>query len=226
MIAKDKFFETIEEVSYLNDLSKKEHSSSKDIIFYKVIILLLCAKIETFVKGSSNEYIDLLISKKLSVSQIPESLKIEIINNEINKINNDGINKYIMTVNNHKRAELLSMIWNPNYKLEKLFDSFSLSISNNGTNAFEDCYKKIGFPKIITDMISYERVDSIGEIETITSHSIKDTINSIISMRHNIIHDDATPTITESDIDLFIAICKDFVIKIDNFLISNLNSLV
>ena len=66
--SKDKFAKSIKEVEYLNSICKKE--TKYDYIFFKAIILLLSAKLEKFVKDSTKEYINELISYNVTNKNI------------------------------------------------------------------------------------------------------------------------------------------------------------
>lgn len=215
MQAKVDFDESINEVSYLNTLS--ESDSKNDKIYFKVIILLLCAKLEKFVKDSTNEYIDLLLEKKLPKNKLPDKFIIEIIKNELSKIQKDSVEHYINNERSKERSKIFSMIWDDKFCLDSLQKKdFVVSISNNGTTAFEDTYKKIGFPDIIKNLLDYQREDDVsGLITTSTKYSLSDTINKVIKIRHEIIHDDATPPITKNDVDLYVEIFKEFVNQIN-----------
>lgn len=215
MQAKLDFDESINEVTYLNTVS--ESDTKNDKIYFKVIILLLCAKLEKYVKDSTNEYIDLLLKKKLTKDKLPEKFIIEIIKNELVKINEDSVEHYIHNELSKKRAKIFSIIWDEKSSIDSLQKGdFVISISNNGTTAFEDSYKKIGFPDIIRNLLDYQQEDDFSAtVNTSTNYSIPNTINKVIKIRHEIIHDDATPYITKNDVDLYVEIFKEFVKQID-----------
>lgn len=100
-------------------------------------------------------------------------------------------------------------------------EEFAISISNNGTTVFEDIYSKIGFPNVIKEIKDYVQNDDVTTI----SISVKDQINRIIRIRHEIIHDDATPNLSPKDIELFIEVSKCFVEQIDDVLSYNLTEI-
>ena len=227
MQAKKDFDASIDEVEFLNRTAQEVGPEGDTKIYYKVIILLLCAKIETFVKDSTKEYIDFLLDLNLSKKDIPEKFLIEIIRNEIQKISDVGLEKYIRNQRFVERSKVFSLIWDSKYSLTKLEkEDFTVSISNNGTTAFEDSYKKIGFPNIIKEMEDFKTEEGIfGMVSTLTSYSIPNTINKIVRMRNEIIHEDATPSITENDVDLFINISKDFISKVDHVLAASMDNI-
>ena len=63
-------------------------------------------------------------------------------------------------------------------------------------------------------------------VSTTITRSVPDTINKLICMRNNIIHDDATPPITSNEISIYIEIGEDFVKQIDDILVSELQNVI
>ena len=118
MQAKIDFDESINEVTYLNTIS--ESDAKNDKIYFKVIILLLCAKLEKFVKDSTNEYIDLLLEKNLTKDKLPEKFVIEILKNELSKIQKDSVEHYIHNERSRERSKIFSLIWDDKYCLDSL----------------------------------------------------------------------------------------------------------
>ena len=214
MQSKKDFDESINEVVYLNNIAQKDADNDK--IFFKVIILLLCAKLEKFVKDSTNEYISLLLSMNLTKEALPPLFVNEVIKNEIQIISEKTVERYIVNERDKERSKVFSLIWDPKFILKNLEkEDFVVSISNNGTTVFKDTYKKIGFPDIISNLSDYKQETDIGGLSTFTAYSVTENINKVIKLRHEIIHDDATPSITKNDIDLYVAIFKNFVEQID-----------
>ena len=220
MQSKINFDDSIQEVTYLNKVALED--ANHDKIYFKVIILLLCAKLERYVKDSTKEYIDELLELNLTREALPEKFVLQILKNELQKINDVTLEKYLLNDKYRARSGVLSLIWDPKYVLKDIAkEEFAISISNNGTNAFEDMYSKIGFQNIIKEIKDYVQNDDVTTI----SISVKDQINRIIRIRHEIIHDDATPNLSPKDIDLFIEVSKCFVEQIDAVLSSNITEI-
>lgn len=221
MKAKETFNSSIEEISILNNMVNG--NTTNDNVLFKSIILLLCAKLEKFVKDSCKEYIENIIKLKPTKSLLSETFIKEIILNEIKFISDKTIENYLTKSHYAERSKVFSLIWDTKYKLENLNrEEFEISITKNGTNEFSHVYKKIGFPNIIEELEDF----TFSDMYSTTSYSIKDKINGVISMRHNIIHDDANPQITPSDIKLNIAIFKSFVDQIDENLENSLKDMI
>lgn len=218
MNSKVDFDNSIIEVDILNEQAKRETSSrtNNEKIYYKAIILLLCAKLEKYVKDSAKEYYTILLSYNMSADKWPEKFILEILENEVNTIKNKGVENYKKDKNDNFKKNL-ALFWNKKHVINELRDNFSISISNNGTTEFNSVYKKIGFPEIINQLDEFEEFsnDEFG-VQTKITIPITDTINKVIYMRHNIIHDDATPQITEKDVEKYIKVFKSFVKQIDS----------
>lgn len=223
MQSKFDFEQSITEIDWLNSQSKNESKqrTNNEKIYYKAIVLLLCAKLEKFVKDSANEYYKTLLSYKLSADKWPENFILEILDNEIDLIKEKTIKNYKNKIHVDLKKNL-SLFWDEKYVIKNLHNTFSISISNNGTTEFKKAYKKIGYPDIIEQLKEFEQVKDNFGIKTRISISIVDTINKVINMRHNIIHDDACPPITEEDIDKYIEVFKSFVEQIDEKLSTEL----
>lgn len=216
MKAKDDFDSSICEVSFLNNKVDGEN----DNVLFKSIILLLCAKLEKYVKDSCKEYIDLLIELKATNNLITSNFIKEIIQNEMNFINKVKLENYIAKQDYKNRSKIFAILWDNKQTIENLnHNEFVVSISNNGTTEFNLVYKKIGFPDIIDNLNDFVHNDLYSS----TNYSIKETINKVIYIRHQIIHEDATPSLTSSDINLYIEIFKDFVVQINKILEDSIN---
>lgn len=224
MRARTEFENSIVELNYLIDSAREDNEHDK--VYYKSIVLLLCAKLERFVKDSTKEYIKELLNLGLPCEKIPDSFLKEIIKNEVEKINKISVEKYMSDESHKTGAKVFSALWNKKYILKSLDDvDFVVSISNNGTTAFADTYKKIGFPEIIKSLRDYTHKTEVEGVETSTIYSISEKINKVIWLRHNIIHDDATPPITISDILIYMDVFKDFVKQIDEALCGEIGKL-
>lgn len=223
MQSKIDFDRSISEVVYLNNIAQTD--SNNDKIYFKVIILLLCAKLEKFVKDSTNEYITSLLSLNLTKEQLPPAFVKEVIKNEVQKIDEKTVERYVENTRCQERSKVFSLIWDSKYILKNLEkDDFVVSISNNGTTEFKDTYKKIGLPDIINNLSDYQQETNIGGLITsTTAYPIVERINKVIKLRHEIIHDDATPNITKNEIDLYVEIFKNFVEQIDTVLTQKLS---
>ena len=159
-------------------------------------------------------------SFKPTNKNIPIKLIKEIINNELTKIEDISLNEYINPEKtNRMRAKIFSLIWDETYQLTEInSDELTISVSRNGSNGIKEVYSKIGLPNIISEIPDYCQLNELTQINI----PIVNKIDSIIHIRNNIIHEDATPMITYQDIELDIKIIKYFVSKINRKLNNSL----
>ena len=92
MQSKINFDDSIQEVTYLNKVALED--ADHDKIYFKVIILLLCAKLERYVKDSAKEYIDTLLELNLTRDTLPEKFVLQILKNELQKIDDVTVNDF------------------------------------------------------------------------------------------------------------------------------------
>ncbi|MFI3166275.1 MAG: MAE_28990/MAE_18760 family HEPN-like nuclease [Bacillota bacterium] len=226
MEARDKFNESIDEVKIL--VKKAEQDEINSNVYFKSCVLLMCAKLEKYVKDSTKEYFEDILNLGLSAKFIPHEIKVAVIENEINFITNKTVSKYISEPNFIKRSEQFALIWNKKYSLKDVnYDEYTVSIANNGETAFKKCYYKVGLHDIMDGLNDYEKKQDplLGGIETKESYGITTVINKIIYIRHNIIHDDAQVQITSSDLTIYIDVVSSFVTQIDERLESKVNEM-
>lgn len=104
MQAKNLFDEKISKIELLNNASR---DASEERTYFKVIVLLLCAKLEKYVKDSANEYVQEIVNLKAKKKIIPEKLVLEILKNEILRINDIKIENYYGKEKYKKKQKIL-----------------------------------------------------------------------------------------------------------------------
>lgn len=118
MQSKINFDDSIQEVTYLNKVALED--ADHDKTYFKVIILLLCAKLERYVKDSAKEYIDTLLELNLTRDTLPEKFVLQILKNELQKIDDVTLEKYYSNDKYRARSSVLSLIWDPKFVLKIL----------------------------------------------------------------------------------------------------------
>jgi len=217
MISKTVFEKSIQEIELINNNVSDDNKNC--LTYYKVIILFLCTKLEKYVVDSAKEYIIGIKNKGIKSKLLPNGLKELILQNELDKIQKVGIHKYSIGNEYKNGAVNFSLIWDDSFVISYLDeDDFYIELSKHGTNTINDMYKKIGFDALVEKVPNYEIIDIVAGVSTIVSNSVENILNKIVGMRNNIIHQDATPSITKQDIELFIQVSKHFVVWIDKYL--------
>lgn len=217
MKSKDDFLNSLNEVVELNDMAELDEIKSFNNVYnnstiYKSIILLLVAKMEKYVKDSAADYFDEIIKKNVKAQELPQKFKNELVMRLASQIENNHINN-CNKEEYKKNIKNISIAWDDNVTISNIDVDNKLPMSSHGTTEIENIYKKLGFDNILSTIPDIEILSPLGVTKTLVS--VKDKINSLIGLRHNIIHSDATPSITKEDVNLFINVITNFVNFID-----------
>lgn len=211
-------------ITEIQNLTSKIDGSKNDNTLFKSIVLLLCAKLEKYVKDSVFEYVKNLSDLKLKAKYFPQAFLDCVIQNEIDFAYDKKAARYIEK--HSKRAKTFCAVFDKETILDNInAEELVISISNNNSIRIQNIYSKIGFEDLTGTIKDYKQENSYGGAETITSFPILDTINKVISIRHEIIHEDATPPLTTSVVQLYTEIFIEFVNQIDNLLAASINTI-
>jgi len=176
--------------------------------FNKSAIVLLCSKFESYLENALQEYAYLHLknsSNKNIDSFIYENVVEELMNNlESTKNNRTRRQPHLNQIAEFCGSEECSPI-----------DHFSVkakfSYGKHGQKQVEKLLNKFGFSEIT------EKESSINFFRQ---------FNSLNFIRNNIIHEDATPTLTDTDVEKYLKILSDFIIEVDTEAVRKLNAVI
>lgn len=206
-------FEAISEfdvaLEEVNILIKSASKNEKNELYYKAInksaILLLAAKFEAFIENIVEEFISKLNAKNLINRLIPDDIKLQHSFMQV-----DQITTYRTNRAHYDKAKdcliNLSNLWAPHdihfadLKLPAKFD-----YGTHGEKEIKRLFCVIG----IDDIFAQTEL-AMGVSDRI---DIRGKINSMTHIRNNIIHEDATPSLTHIEINDFLKATKIFAQK-------------
>lgn len=188
------FEEAVEEISLLLNYAKR---NAKDIMRYstfnKTAIILLCTKFETFLENFLEEYcfIHLKASTNKNLNKfIYDHLVDDLINDlNINKSRPDKRNETL-----EKVANLCGIL--EYSEVESFSSKPKFSYGKHGQNEIERLLRRFGF----NDFLKKED----------TSNFFR-RFNSLNFVRNNIIHEDATPSLTHQDVEKYLLDIQVFI---------------
>lgn len=201
----DRIRTNIDEVNVLIDYAKSNIGElSKYQLFNKVAIVLLSTKLEVFLEEFIEEHIQRQL-KNHTTKTFPQNLKEKYFDNGI-----------ILIYERKKRSEK-----------EKLFNSLITLYSNEDmliseiknicpSNKFN--YGKHG-QKEIESLFSNHGLENLIKKRPI--QECLNQMNSLIAIRNNVIHQDATPSLTHNTIEAHIKNILDFVTIVENDITEN-----
>jgi hypothetical protein len=214
------FAKDIAEVEVLiNDAKVNEGDNIKYLTYNKSAILLLSAKFETLVENMIEEYVDNINTLGICADKLPVYLK---INHSTHAL---SLAKETLG-HEHKRAEQILLLselgelWGSETVYDKLQLSNKFNYGKHGESELIKLFKNIGIDNIFNDVIIYneeeEYLDGRNQID------IKGKFNQLTNLRHNIIHQDASPSLTHVQIEQLKQIIYKFAYKIYDKMLESL----
>jgi hypothetical protein len=197
--ATDDFYNAIKEVQLLlKYAARNQRNVPKYRTFNKAATVLLCAKFESFIENFLDEYAFELIRKttnKTLCEELLEHIIDDIIEHlETAKSDKTKRRKYI-----DKIAYICSANENTDLETYREHINSKLKIGKHGQNEIQRLLKKFGFNSIL---------------ESSSMYAFFQQFNSLNSIRNNIVHEDATPSLTHTDVQNYLSIIDVFVKEI------------
>lgn len=204
-------------------LAKSASRAQKDEKRYKAYnkssVVLLSAKFESFIENILEEYIDYYNERNVPVKDMPNYLKFSHTIPLIDKINRDKVH-----VTKHRNVieclKQISELWDSNnISSMELNIPAKFSYGKHGEGEILSLFQSIGIDNIFNAIKITETIGGVSR-----DIDVKGKLNSIIGMRNNIIHTDASPALTHQDVNKFIYYFEQFALKLVSILESKLPS--
>lgn len=191
----DAYNEFITALEEIDILIKSAEESEENILKYKIYnkasIVLLCGKLEAFLESFIEEYF-YIITSNYTNNQYNDDIKYhltEVLLKEVeNKPNQEK--KFLLF------KQLARLHGETDVKCSELRPDCKFNYGKHGEGEVKKLLKKAG-------------LSSICEIEDTKIFFTK--FNSLNNLRNNILHQDATPTLTLSDVKEHKKVIEDFV---------------
>lgn len=182
----------------------------------KGALLLLCAKVEAFLEETTSEYCFIVGNRCGLTERLPERIRIsatlqfllkpEVLTARLRSAAPEGVT--IM--------KALASLWSANCAVEDLDVGAKFNYGNHGSKEVGRLLEKIDLNDVFeTCKISRSTELADGTIET-NRLSVRPTFDSITNIRNNILHSDASPSITPEQVADYRSQLLDFAEAIDN----------
>jgi len=207
--AKDDFLSTLEEVRALLKLAA---SNEREVTVYatlvKASLIFLASKLEAFLEDIVAEFIDKINEQRPHVSRIPYSVKISALD----CILDEGM---LSKIRGHdpSAGEIFSkvaILCGIDSVVEELRIRVKFNYGKHGEDEIIKLFAQIG----IDDVFEACPLVSSGESTMIEEQvhqkiDVRADINSVTNIRNNILHTDATPSLTHYQVAEFV---KHFIL--------------
>lgn len=201
------FTDAIVEIEMLIDYAKENTNTfSKYALFNKSSIILLCTKFETFLENFLQEYayinlktfdnktLDTHIYEHILKNQI-ELLKLDFTNKENRDIHLENV---INLCGSHTFQDI------QNFNINSKFN-----YGKHGQKEIEKLLREFGLNT---------------ELSTEIKSRFFNNFNALNAIRNNIIHEDATPSLTHQDVEFHLNEIKTFIFELNDKAMSKYNS--
>lgn len=201
------FENNVIEIQILISLAKEfVNDFKKYALFNKASIILLCTKFETFLENFLKEYAYINLTN-FNNQNVDEHIYEHILRNHISKLN-----QYIL--NKGKREKHLDKVVNlcsPHQfdDIQELDVVTKFSYGKHGQTEIEKLLNEFGLCNILAE-----------EIKDVFFNKF----NSLNFIRNNIIHEDATPSLTHVDVEDHLSIILNFIKELDSKAIEKYNT--
>lgn len=213
------FLEALTEVDALISLAK---THEKNITTYQPLnksnLVLLVVKFEVFIEDIVDEYVESTNAHALPSDKIPVRLK---LTHFLEKVERAWPLKERQEDEIEAICKETGSFWNPHRDSQcpPLRIDTRFSFGKHGSNEIERLFKKIGQPDIFSHVsITTTRVDVSLEQDIEEKVDFKGTLDSLICLRNEIVHRDATPKITPDDLISHKAFLQQFSEKLDDYI--------
>lgn len=193
------FYNAIKEIQLLINYSKRNQKNFlKYAAFNKAALVLLCAKFESFLENFLEEYAfeQMNISSNKTLSNDLLEHLIDNILEELETTKNNPIKRrtHVYSLVNLCGNEEVSPV--TGFKVNSKFKG-----GKHGQNEVERLLKKFGFNSVLKEKIA---------------STFFAKFNSLNNIRNNIVHEDATPTLTHGDVQDYLDIITSFVNRLQD----------
>lgn len=212
---------TVQSLSSLNDIKflLKQSESARDSgeltarnIYLKLSIVSLVSKLQVFVENTMNEYVYKLRANGILYSSRSDYNKCLLIKNIISSRLFENNLKNKQNYNSSFYAEIISEV----NKLNLVISATSIVDENYIINT-KFPLGKTGTNEIRDLIIQLEGVDIFDKYGIDLG-----LIDSLLNLRHNIIHQDINPGLTEFQVNGYVKMVKKIIHIINNYVYSKI----
>lgn len=179
---------------------RNQRNRDKYLTFIKSSVILLVSKFEAFLEDSVSDYIKVVENWGLKPSDFPEVLKLYCMDKLIDE-------KFISNVRKHKSkalvtVERISKFCYGKDEITNVDIDTQFDYGKHGESAITKLFARIGITNVFESCIVYEKKETLaGAKGDLVPVSIVADINALTNIRNNILHGDATPSLTHGQVE-------------------------
>lgn len=221
----NEFLLTLEEVDIL--LSSAEACiglEAKYAAYNKSALLLLSGKFENFVEIIAEEYVYLVNNLNLRSSLLPEAMRLHHTFSIIGELQRYKNTSQLAEVK--KLLSEIGSIWVSDVSFDHLNIDCKFSYGKHGEKELMDLFSPIGIKDVFSEVEVFIVDEGIGDERTMKRVDFKGVFNSVMNMRNNILHQNASPNLTHGSIREYELIFQGFAKAVIDVMDTQLDALI
>lgn len=204
---------------------RNQRNRDKYLTFIKSAVILLVAKFEAFLEDSISDYIQGIENIGLKPCDFPEVLKLHSMDKLIDE-------KFISNVRKHRKESLktiqrISGFCYGDDAISNISIDTQFDYGKHGESAINRLFSRVGIINIVASCIIYEKKETLAGVKgDLVPINIAADINALTNIRNNILHGDATPSLTHEQIENYKRHIMMFSTKLAEKLDNEIDNLV
>ncbi|HVM51275.1 MAG TPA: HEPN domain-containing protein [Candidatus Acidoferrum sp.] len=194
------FTDSLAEVDILCEAADAASSDrQKSSTFNKAALLLIAGKFESFAESIVEEFVFKLNECRLPCDRIPTGLRLQHTFGALSQLE-----RLRQPGNQEEAAQLfrrLGTLWATTERFDDLALHAKLAFGRHGEGELIKLFEKLGIPDIFDVVQLAERVETLSSDAPVEAMiDFRGIFNSVTAMRNNILHEDASPNLSSSQI--------------------------
>lgn len=206
--SKDSIQSIRNDIDILFNLIKDSNHENQRELFIKISFVLLVTKFQVFVENILDEFLNRINKGQLKFEKIPLFIKLNSIKVRIEDFK---LNEKLKNPQKYKNGDFA-------VEIKEILNSLNIHFSNEVNDAYLKLKCKFPLGKTgssrLRNLFYQINGENIYEVCGIDSNKL----DSLLNIRHNVIHKDANPGLTEITVNDYENFLIDFITKIDKYL--------
>jgi len=197
MDAVKEFAVALAEVDSLITLSKREDTPERDrLVLLKASILLLTTKVECLFESLIEEYCDRVCTRE-SAAHLPIAIRVSASRKIFmdGKLDTESQEPEVFA----SKMKAITAIWSDKGPCPQVYVDNKFAYGKHGEQQVTKLFRRIGIKNVFEEFPVEDDTESLAAVTGPTS--IAPDFNSLSNIRNNITHSDATPPLTDADIE-------------------------
>lgn len=193
------FEKTLAEVEILlAEADRSADNEPKIAVMNKSAVLLLTGKFETFLESVAEDFLFAINSLGCHGRHVPLRLlaehSVKAVQNLGQKLNSGELDAV------RKAFSAISRLWSDRVPCTGLAVPCRFNYGRHGEDEIVKLFRRLGVDDIFEQVVVHEATREVYDSEETQQVDIRGLVNSLTGLRNNILHEDASPSLTSTTI--------------------------